>query len=58
MDVTSEKEREDKTLSTCMKELNYYLTEMRMTTEGATTLMRRGRCQEVSVGHVKFEMQL
>lgn len=41
-----------------MKELNYCLTEMGMTTEGATNLMARGRYQEVSVCYIKFEMPI
>lgn len=41
-----------------MKELNYCLTEMGMTTEGATSLMARGRYQEVSVCYMKVEMPI
>lgn len=57
MHVKSEKEMRGKKATTrCMEELNYCLTKMIMTTGGATTLMERGRCQEVGVGRVKFEM--
>lgn len=53
MDVDSEKEE-----LRFMEELHYYLTEMGITTERARTLLRRGRYQEVSVGHIKFEMPI
>lgn len=57
MDVDSEKE-ELNTAPRFMKEFQYYLTEMGMTMERARTLLRRGRYQEVSNEHIKFEMPI
>lgn len=57
MDLDSEKE-ELNTTPRFMEELRYYLIEMGMTIERARTLLRRGRCQEVSVENIKFEMPI
>lgn len=47
-----------KTTARFMEEFNYYLTEMRMTTERARTLSGKGRYQEVSVVHVELEIPI
>lgn len=57
MDVDSEKE-ELNTTPRFMEELKYYLIEMGMTMERARILLRRDRCQEVSVENIRFEMPI